>query len=95
MRAPLVVQGDAGAPAAHPSKNAGATSPPAAPLPQAGVSLLLSLPWSAWSTFVLEARHGFNKTSAATFVADKLKAVRAAYQEDLGEGLRRPFGCWR
>lgn len=42
---------------------------------QAGVSLLLSLPWSAWSTFVLEARHGFNKTSAATFVADKLKAV--------------------
>lgn len=49
--------------------------PPPRP-PQAAVSLVLSLPWSAWSTFVLEARHGFNKTSPATWVADKIKAVR-------------------
>ncbi|KAI7842551.1 hypothetical protein COHA_003788 [Chlorella ohadii] len=42
---------------------------------QAAASLLLSLPWSAWSTFVLEARHGFNKTSPATFIADKCKGV--------------------
>lgn len=69
--------------------------PPAAPLPQAGASLLLSLPWSAWSTFVLEARHGFNKTSAATFVADKLKAVRAGCEEGLREALRRLCGRWR
>ncbi|KAL4448266.1 hypothetical protein ABPG75_005485 [Micractinium tetrahymenae] len=42
---------------------------------QAGVTLLLGLPWSACSTFVLEARHGFNKTSVKTFVADTAKSV--------------------
>lgn len=42
---------------------------------QAGVTLLLGLPWSWYSTFVLEARHGFNKTSLRTFVADTAKSV--------------------
>jgi STE24 endopeptidase len=42
---------------------------------QAGASLALSLPWSAYSTFVLEARHGFNKTTPRTFVLDALKSV--------------------
>jgi STE24 endopeptidase len=42
---------------------------------QAGVSLLLGLPWSAYSTFVLEASHGFNKTSLRTFTLDLLKSL--------------------
>lgn len=50
--------------------------PRSPPRPQSGASLLLSLPWSAWSTFVLEARHGFNKTTARTFIMDRLKGVR-------------------
>uniref|UniRef100_A0A7S0RQZ8 CAAX prenyl protease n=1 Tax=Chlamydomonas leiostraca TaxID=1034604 RepID=A0A7S0RQZ8_9CHLO len=39
------------------------------------LSLATGLPWSVYSTFVLEARHGFNKTSAATFVTDTVKSV--------------------
>lgn len=39
------------------------------------MSLLLGLPWSAYSTFVLEARHGFNKTSVKTFVGDAAKSA--------------------
>ncbi|MCF8234347.1 MAG: M48 family metallopeptidase [Bacteroidales bacterium] len=34
---------------------------------------LLSTPFSAWYTFVVEERFGFNKTSVKTFVLDKLK----------------------
>jgi STE24 endopeptidase len=37
-------------------------------------SMVLELPWGVYTTFVLEARHGFNKTTAATFVADLLKS---------------------
>ena len=36
-------------------------------------SALLSLPLDVWSTFVIEERFGFNRTTPATFVADKLK----------------------
>jgi len=52
-----------------------------APLAQ-GVALMLSvflvtglleLPLSAYQTFVIEARFGFNRTTAGTFVADALK----------------------
>lgn len=37
--------------------------------------LLLSLPFSIYSTFVIEERFGFNKTTAGVFAADQLKAV--------------------
>lgn len=50
---------------------------------QAGVTLLLGLPWSWYSTFVLEARHGFNKTSLRTFVADTAKSVGG--RQELGQ----------
>ena len=36
---------------------------------------VLSLPFQLYSTFVLEERFGFNRTSPATFVKDKLKGV--------------------
>jgi len=36
---------------------------------------ILSLPFSIYSTFVIEERFGFNKTTAATFVADMAKGL--------------------
>ncbi len=36
---------------------------------------ILSLPFSIYSTFVIEARFGFNKTTVGTFVADIVKAA--------------------
>ncbi|PSQ69777.1 MAG: peptidase M48, partial [Bacteroidetes bacterium QH_1_64_81] len=36
---------------------------------------LLSLPFSAYSTFVIEERFGFNETTPKTFVLDRLKSV--------------------
>lgn len=36
---------------------------------------LLSLPFSVYGTFVIEARYGFNKTTGATFLLDRLKGV--------------------
>ncbi|MDX1592403.1 MAG: M48 family metallopeptidase [Balneolaceae bacterium] len=36
---------------------------------------VLSLPFSIWSTFVIEERFGFNKTDAKTFVMDLLKGL--------------------
>jgi STE24 endopeptidase len=36
---------------------------------------LLSLPFDAWSTFVVEERFGFNRTTVRTFVADRLKGL--------------------
>eukprot|EP00611_Tribonema_gayanum_P016929 TRINITY_DN2941_c0_g1_i1.p2 TRINITY_DN2941_c0_g1~~TRINITY_DN2941_c0_g1_i1.p2 ORF type:complete len:475 (-),score=204.35 TRINITY_DN2941_c0_g1_i1:498-1922(-) len=45
----------------------------------AGLSVLLgeleSLPFSLYFTFVVEARHNFNKTTPALFLADKLKSL--------------------
>ncbi|WP_339137322.1 MAG: M48 family metallopeptidase [Candidatus Electrothrix sp. GW3-4] len=38
-------------------------------------SFLLGLPFSLYSTFVIEERFGFNKTTAKTFVLDLLKGV--------------------
>jgi STE24 endopeptidase len=38
-------------------------------------SSLLSLPFSAYSTFVLEERFGFNRTSVRTYVLDLLKGL--------------------
>ncbi len=36
---------------------------------------ILSLPVSIYSTFVIEERYGFNRTSRATFAADRLKGL--------------------
>ena len=40
------------------------------------VQAVIDLPWSLYSTFVLEQRHGFNQTTPRTYVADMLKTVR-------------------
>ena len=37
------------------------------------VNDMISLPFSVYSTFVIEEKYGFNKTSPATFVMDKIK----------------------
>ena len=37
------------------------------------ISALLDLPFSAWSTFVIEERFGFNNTTLQTFVTDLIK----------------------
>ncbi|MHB8766915.1 MAG: M48 family metallopeptidase [Deferrisomatales bacterium] len=39
---------------------------------------LAGLPFSAWETFRVEARHGFNRTSARLWAADRLKAEALA-----------------
>lgn len=39
------------------------------------VSQLIDIPFSAWSTFVIEEKFGFNKTTVRTFVADILKGM--------------------
>ena len=39
------------------------------------LSALLNLPFSIYSTFVIEQRFGFNTTTVATYIADCLKAV--------------------
>jgi STE24 endopeptidase len=39
------------------------------------LSAVLHLPFSIYSTFVIEQRFGFNTTTVATFIADGLKAV--------------------
>jgi len=38
------------------------------------VSNVLDLPLSVYSTFVLEAKHGFNKTTVTTFITDIIKS---------------------
>jgi len=40
-----------------------------------GASSLLSLPFDVYSTFVIEEKFGFNKTSASTFILDKVKGL--------------------
>ena len=42
------------------------------------LSGLLSLPFSIYSTFVIEARYGFNRTTVKTFVLDLLKSLLLA-----------------
>lgn len=37
------------------------------------ISTILSIPWSAYDTFVIEEKHGLNKTTVSTFVTDILK----------------------
>ncbi len=42
------------------------------------VGAAASLPFDVWRTFGVEARHGFNQTTLATFVADMAKALALA-----------------
>ncbi len=42
------------------------------------LSGLLSMPFSIYSTFVIEARYGFNRTTVKTFVLDHLKGLLLA-----------------
>jgi STE24 endopeptidase len=39
------------------------------------ISMLLSLPFSLYSTFVLEEKFGFNKTTPKTFIQDSIKQI--------------------
>lgn len=39
----------------------------------------LELPWDVYATFVLEAKHGFNKTTLRTFVADAFKSLALSF----------------
>ena len=41
-------------------------------------NLLLSLPFSVYSTFVLEKKFGFNKTTPQTFITDQIKSLLLA-----------------
>ncbi|MCG8620046.1 MAG: M48 family metallopeptidase [Desulfobacterales bacterium] len=41
----------------------------------AGLKFLISLPFSIYSTFIIEARFGFNKTTPRLFVLDTIKAI--------------------
>ena len=40
---------------------------------------LFQLPFRAWSTFVIEGRYGFNRTTAGTFGADLLKGAAVTF----------------
>lgn len=48
---------------------------------------LMHLPFALYSTFVIEERFGFNRTSFRTFVSDRLKSLL------LGVALGGPFGA--
>jgi len=39
------------------------------------ISTFISLPWSIYSTFVIEERHGFNKQTVPLFVVDFVKSI--------------------
>lgn len=39
------------------------------------IGTLLNIPWSVYSTFVIEARHGFNKTTPFVYITDFIKSL--------------------
>ncbi len=39
------------------------------------MNMVLELPWSVYSTFVVEQRHGFNKQTPALFIQDLVKTL--------------------
>lgn len=41
------------------------------------VKTIEGIPWSLYSTFVIEERHGFNKQTLSLFFADMVKSVRS------------------
>jgi STE24 endopeptidase len=40
-----------------------------------GIQMLLNFPWAIYSTFVLEERYGFNRTTLGLFLQDRLKGI--------------------
>lgn len=40
-----------------------------------GIQMLLNLPWTLYSTFVLEEKFGFNRTTWKLFIVDRLKGI--------------------
>lgn len=44
----------------------------------AAIPMMLDIPWSLYSTFVIEERHGFNKQTLRLFVTDLIKSVLLA-----------------
>jgi STE24 endopeptidase len=42
------------------------------------IPMLLDIPWSLYSTFVIEERHGFNKQTPSLFLKDFAKSVGLA-----------------
>lgn len=40
-----------------------------------GIQMLISLPWSVYSTFVLEEKFGFNRSTPKLFIIDRLKGL--------------------
>lgn len=42
------------------------------------IPMLLDIPWSLYSTFVIEERHGFNKQTPSLFGKDLAKSVGLA-----------------
>lgn len=62
-------------------------------------SALVSLPFDYYSTFVIEERHGFNKSTKKTFWLDEVKnlllnALLMAGLTAAAYGLWRAFGLW-
>jgi STE24 endopeptidase len=43
------------------------------------VSTCMNIPWSLYSTFVLEEKHGFNKTTLSTFFTDLVKSTMLTF----------------
>lgn len=39
------------------------------------IQMLLNLPWTVYSTFLLEEKHGFNRTTPKIFIQDRLKGL--------------------
>ncbi len=37
--------------------------------------MVMGVPWSLYSTFVIEERHGFNKQTLGLFFSDMIKSV--------------------
>ncbi|HXH32273.1 MAG TPA: M48 family metallopeptidase [Bacteriovoracaceae bacterium] len=40
-----------------------------------GIQMVLSLPWSVYTTFVLEERYGFNRSTPRIFILDRMKGL--------------------
>lgn len=43
------------------------------------LTTIQEIPWSLYYTFVLEEKHGFNKTTLSLFVTDTIKSVRLPF----------------
>jgi STE24 endopeptidase len=39
------------------------------------IQMLLNMPWAVYSTFILEEKHGFNRTTPKLFIIDRIKGL--------------------